>query len=183
MKKKAAVLILAILIVAAWTVRFLHINSDTKDAKIEVHDMGETVAIEDNYFTESIEMMNGYEVTVNEAEVLELDEYLERYGIKEEDIEDDFIREKVKRVYDVHLTIRNKDNTEGGIYFPDYILQGIDQYTSINYELYKLSNPEVAGGEMSIALVTDSEMNFHLPFYLLEDQYTKKIGRILRSIL
>lgn len=177
MKKKIVISVLAVCLMVAWIVRFIDVNRKTKDAEIRHYDVGEVVAIEDNYFVHSTENMNGYEVIVNSARVMDYGEYLKKYGLTEKDVQDRYPPDKV---YDVHITLRNIDNTTGGIYLPNWILQGVDQYTSINLELYRLVNPE-ANGVIAVALRPGTEMDFYLPFDLREYHYNKRTWKNIDS--
>ena len=104
MKKRAwkaalAVLVLAVL-AAAYTVRYRQVNRELQGAPVVEYRIGEEVEMEKDFLINFT--MEGYAVTVNRAEVLSYEEFLEKY-----DAEDEYTHVPDK-VYDVEITLANK---------------------------------------------------------------------------
>ncbi len=170
MKKRAwkaalAVLVLAVL-AAAYTVRYRQVNRELQGAPVVEYRIGEEVEMEKDFLINFT--MEGYAVTVNRAEVLSYEEFLEKY-----DAEDEYTHVPDK-VYDVEITLANKGAEESvGVSLNEFRIQGLATGGSLDRNLLMVANPAL-GEEVSIALRKNTEMVFHLPFGLYEENFRKK---------
>lgn len=190
--KKLIIGLLSIVLIAIVGVRIWSVNQDVDIPPELKYKMGEEVAIERDYFLEAYENMDGYTVTVNNAEIIPYDAYLEKYNFVEDKANpifepDDFAFPEM--VYDLHLTVKNTNVTEdpkehSGIAFLNYHLTGTDFLLQISSELYEIANSSVDPDfMMSFRLRPDSEMDFHLPFYFAPSAISTpiKVDSILKD--
>ena len=170
MKKRAwkaalAVLVLAVL-AAAYTVRYRQVNRELQGAPVGEYRIGEEGEMEKDFLINFT--MEGYAVTVNRAEVLSYEEFLEKY-----DAEDEYTHVPDK-VYDVEITLANKGAEESvGVSLNEFRIQGLATGGSLDRNLLMVAHPAL-GEEVSIALRENTEMVFHLPFGLYEENFRKK---------
>lgn len=144
---------------------------------VKEYEIGEWVSMENDIFFDGGSMV-GYEVRVQEVELLSVEQYLEKYSIEysQKEKEELYLPEKV---YDIHVKVRNTNKNlsdESGMNFWPLVLQGREMYCDINDELYGKANP-AAKGNISFALKPNTEMEFWLPFNLREEWFTKKVWK------
>ena len=105
------------------------------------------------------------------------EEFLEKY-----DAEDEYTHVPDK-VYDVEITLANKGAEESvGVSLNEFRIQGLATGGSLDRNLLMVANPAL-GEEVSIALRKNTEMVFHLPFGLYEENFRKKNSRFLYCII
>jgi len=117
-------------------VRIWHVNKDIDLPPVHTFEIGEEVAIERDIFLDDFENMEGYTVTVNNAEIISYEEFLVKYDYQESETDPLFEEGDMtfpEMVYDLHLTIKNTNLTEEpnehkGINFLNYRLTGTDFY-------------------------------------------------------
>ncbi|SDZ68263.1 protein of unknown function [Evansella caseinilytica] len=172
--KKIALLLITIALLAGVGIRIWYVNKDVDLPPIYTVQMGEEVAIEQDIFLDAFENMDGYTVTVNQAEILSYEDFLAKYHYTDKENDPLFEEDDShypEMVYDLHVTIKNKNHTEdptehSGINFIFYKLVGTNFSLQINSELYSVANPDLEA-EMNdgFRLRPKTEMDFHLPFY------------------
>lgn len=146
---------------------YIEVNSKWKDAPVEVYEKNEKVAMEDDILQNYT--MKGYAIAVTDAEVMEYEDYLKKYGGKDEYT---IVPDKV---YDVTITLWNDGAEDGvGIDFNEFYIQGTATISSINDQLLDLANPAFKGST-AVALRPNTEMEMHLPFNLYEDFFRKNV--------
>lgn len=182
--KKILVVLLCFALFVGIGIRIWTINKDVNLPPVHTFEMGEEVAIEQNIFLDGFENMEGYTVTVKNAEIVSYDEFLEKYHYQESEENPLFEEDDLnfpEMVYDLHLTIKNTNLTEDlneqkGISFLNYHLVGTDFSLQISDPLYRIANPnlktEIVEG---FRLRPDSEMDFHLPFYFSPSSIIERI--------
>ena len=146
-------------IVAAWGIRVYWVNRTYPDVNRQYYSMGEEVELgTDRFYYDS---MDGYYVTLESAEIYEYEDLLSEYGFY-----DFYEAYPPDRIYLLKVNIRNTDSTEDGIDFSDWVLQSAEIREDLDWDLYyEMNNIE----ETAIALRTDSEMEFYLPYNLRDD--------------
>lgn len=161
MKKWTKILLSVICmgIVAAWGIRVYWVNQTYPDVNRQYYSMGEEVELgTDRFYYDS---MDGYYVTLESAEIYEYEDLLAKYGFS--DFQEAYPPD---RIYLLKVNIRNTDSTEDGIDFSDWTLQSAEIREDLDWDLYyEMNNIE----ETAIALRTDSEMEFYLPYNLRDD--------------
>lgn len=183
MKKILVVLLCTVLFVGIG-VRIWTINKDVVLPPVHTFEIGEEVAIEQNKFLDDFENMDGYTVTVNNAEIVSYEKFLANYHYEESEgsplVEKDNMNFP-EMVYDLHLTIKNTNliedlNEHKGINFLNYHLVGTDFSLQISDILYMIANPnlktEIFEG---FRLRPETEMDFHLPFYFAPSSIIERI--------
>lgn len=182
--KKILIALLCTTLLVGISVRIWYVNKDIDLPPVLKFEMGEEVAIERDIFLDDYENMDGYTVTVKNAEIVSYENFLEKYDYQES--EDDSLFEEgdmafPEMVYDLHLTIKNTNLTEEpnerkGINFLNYRLTGTDFLLQISDPLYMIANPDLKTEIFEgFRLRPDSEMDFHLPFYFAPSSILEKI--------
>ena len=161
MKKWTKILlsVICVGIVAAWGIRVYWVNRTYPDVNRQYYSMGEEVELgTDRFYYDS---MDGYYVTLESAEIYEYEDLLSESGFY-----DFYEAYPPDRIYLLKVNIRNTDSTEDGIDFSDWVLQSAEIREDLDWDLYyEMNNIE----ETAIALRTDSEMEFYLPYNLRDD--------------
>lgn len=166
-KRKGICIALAgICVLAAYGGRILAVNQKWENAPVEYYQKTEEVYMEKDILMDFT--MEGYSAAVNEAQVMDYSEFLEKYNGKDE------YSNVPEKVYDISVTIRNADAEDTtGINLTDFYIQGVAACESINMDLYHIANPQLAN-TYAIALRKNSEIELHLPFNLWEVNFRKK---------
>lgn len=157
MKNKILVISISLLLVIVYISRVFYVNSNTLAPEIVKYKIGDEVPIEDDFFDQSSEKMNGYSIKVTDTNILTIDEFESKYG----EYENEFHAECI---YIVTAIIKNNNNSFGesaGIDLGQYILQQNSYINFIDREAYKLTN-EI--DSIKFSLRENSEMEFIIPF-------------------
>lgn len=169
-KKRARIFLaaaLAVLLAAAYAARYRQVNQELQGAPVVEYGIGEEVEMGKDFLINFT--MEGYAVTVNRAEVLTYEEFLEKYSLE------DVYSHVPDKVYDVEVTLANKGAEEGvGISLDEFQVQGPATGGSLDTNLLSMCNEVLEEGMTAIALRKDTEMVFHLPFGLYEENFRKK---------
>lgn len=163
--KKASIIFVSIIVAIFLSVRIYVVNKDICLPTVKEWQIGEWVPMEDNYFLEEYEICNGYEIRVNEAELLTCDEFLEKYSCDKEEIMQDG-KPLPDMVYDINVTIRNVDqeNTDCGLDLSNNDLYAVDFTLSVHSDLYALANAEKKNTTTMFSLQPGSELDFQIPY-------------------
>ena len=171
MKKKVWRAVLAVFVLAAlasaYAARYRQVNQELQGTPVEEYRIGEEVEMGKDFLINFT--MEGYAVTVNRAEVLTYEEFLEKYSLE------DVYSHVPDKVYDVEVTLANKGAEEGvGISLDEFQVQGPAMGGSMDTNLLSMCNEVLEEGMTAIALRENTEMVFHLPFGLYEENFRKK---------
>lgn len=176
MKKSVKILIAIMVIfavVAIYHVQYVKANEKYKEPPVKTYHMGEEVPFEKDITMDFT--MEGYSITVNEAEILTYEEFLKKYNAEDEYT---YVPEKV---YDVCITLKNTDAIEEtGVNFMDFYIQKNAIVASFDQNLFTQANPQT-NGVYAVALKNNSEMEFHLPFALWEENFRPKTWKNLED--
>lgn len=157
--KSKTIGIFLILIIIMYTVRVIYVNKHCIEPELIKYRIGEEVSIEDDYFDNSSEKMNGYTVTVLGTEVIPMDEFKKKYN--------NYVNETFSEyMYLVNVRFKNINNQYGnnaGIDLGQYILQETSYINYIDQEAYELINDF---DSIQFSLRMNSEMEFILPFQI-----------------
>ena len=169
-KKRARIFLaaaLAVLLAAAYAARYRQVNQELQGTPVEEYRIGEEVEMGKDFLINFT--MEGYAVTVNRAEVLTYEGFLEKYSLE------DVYSHVPDKVYDVEVTLANKGAEEGvGISLDEFQVQGPATGGSLDTNLLSMCNEVLEEGMTAIALRENTEMVFHLPFGLYEENFRKK---------
>ncbi len=163
----AGILLAGSLSAAAVGVRIWHVNQDIALPEIRESEIGERVALLDNYFLEEYEICEGYELRVDDAELLPVEEYLEKHGLSDKETwEREHEMTLPDQVYDLTLTFfnTNTEETECGIDLYNYALCAADYTIPFCDALYAEVNSDKAGGSPMFSLRPDSEATLFVPY-------------------
>lgn len=173
MKKKTTLKILAAFLIFLITVlvgvRIWYVNQQVEVPPVDLYEMGEEVWLEDNVYWGDEEDASGYSITVNSAELMTCQEFLEKHNEKQEDF-DAWMEGDVnypEMVVNVHITVKNYntvDSTEAGIFSAGFLLADRDCRLLLHSKLFYLANPTV-DNYIKFALRAGTEMDLEIPFY------------------
>ena len=163
--KKIIAICVAILLATGWGIRFYFVNKDVNKPIIQVFQKGTEVPVGKDFFDRSDEDMDGYTVTVLDAELMSLDDFLQKYKAEEHRTE---LGVFTDYIYTVRVSISNQDNkftNEKGISLVSYVLQGTDYILSLEQMSYQYANPDMPGASFSLRQGTSMELL--LPFEIM----------------
>ena len=171
MKKKILIL-LVIALTIIWGVRFYIVNKDINPPIIQVFQKGVEVPIEKDFFYYSSEDMDGYTVTVLDAELVPAEEFLQGYDAGDQA---ELLGNFTDYIYVVKVSFGNQYNpfiNEKGVNLGFYYLIGTDYVLSLDDTCYQLANPDMPG--TSFSLQQESSMELILPFTVMSDLTSHK---------
>lgn len=113
--KKQALCSVALLVTCIWGYRVWSVNVTAETIPRVFYEMGDWIPVEDGYIIdELIERNDGYYFRVNGAEAMSPKEFVRRFGENGCKFNPPKMSDR-KTVLAVSLTIRNDDNTDGGL--------------------------------------------------------------------
>ena len=170
--KKRLLILLVVTLTATWGVRFYIVNKDINPPIIQVFQKGVEVPIEKDFFYYSSEDMDGYTVTVLDADLVPVEEFLQDYDAGDQA---ELLGNFTDFIYVVRVSIANQYNPfvgEKGINAGGYFLIGTDYVLSLDDTCYQLANPDMPGTSFSLELETSMELI--LPFTVMSDVTSHK---------
>lgn len=157
--KKIWIIIAGVLILfAAWGIRFYLVNKDVDAPVIQVYEKGEEVPIGEDFFDYESEGMDGYTITVLDAELLSVADFLQKYDAVDQA---ENLRLFTDYIYTVHILAANRHNPytgEKGVALQQYVLQGTNYILSLEDTCYRIANPDMPGTSFSLREGTDMEI-------------------------
>lgn len=172
MIRKTFLIILSVVIIAVIFIRIGYINADKEEMVVDIQNMQQWIALDGNYMAIDLEKTDGYSVKVNEAELYEYSDYLDKYGIDDSG-ETDISYLKPGKVLELEVVVKNPTNEEGYISLGNWMVMNetLDYDIVIRPELLNYSMPELRDKSIdSVKFKLGSEYVMTLPF-LLEDFY------------
>lgn len=159
MKRRIIALILLFGIITAFTMRVIYVNSHSLAPELISYKMNTKIEIEDDFFDNSSENMNGYSITILDTEIIPIDEFQKQYSDYNNDMNAEYI-------YLVRVCFENENNNYGnsaGINLGQYILQEGSYINFIDREAYELIN---GFDSIKFSLRINSEMEMVIPFHV-----------------
>lgn len=176
MKKRGLIICLAAIIcLSGIGGRIWYINMDREDTVTEIYPMGEMVSFEDDYFYNSDELRDQYEVCANSAVVMPVKEYLDSVGLTEEEVWPDG-NSLVTDILSVEVTIRNNntdvenDNQYFDLFNTNIMSQG-DNY-QMEHDILWAMYPQLDQSTFGFRIAPGTEYTITLPFRVLNWQRT-----------
>lgn len=165
--------IIGVLLVMAYAQRYRFVNQKLKAAPVKEYSIGEEVKMEQDILINYT--MEGYSISVNQAEVLSYKDFLKKYNAEDEY---SYVPDKI---YDVEVTLRNIDaNDETGVNLSEFYVQGVAVCAGLDTNLLAQANPDL-NGMYAIALRKDSSITIHMPFGLYEENFKKDVWNNLND--
>lgn len=154
--------LIAVLLIL-WVIQFAKTNCEKYDVVVETFEMGETVEMGENFFSNARENSKGYSVKINDAKLVEYKDYLESNGgtLDSGAFSEGYPAPKYTCLLDV--TIKNSGNTDGAIMVLNYALYDKSLKIPVDFELWGLIDKKFTG-EAGLRLLEDSEVNLTIPF-------------------
>lgn len=176
MKKRGLIICLAAIIcLSGIGGRIWYINMDREDTVTEIYPMGEMVSFEDDYFYNSDELRDQYEVCANSAVVMPVKEYLDSVGLTEKEVWPDG-NSLVTDILSVEVTIRNNntdvenDNQYFDLFNTNIMSQG-DNY-QMEHDILWAMYPQLDQSTFGFRIAPGTEYTITLPFRVLNWQRT-----------
>lgn len=146
-----------------WGFKVYETNQKSHSDQIEIYEMGETVEIGDNFFVDAKESLNGYSVTVNSAQRVGYQEYIEANGGTVDETAFSETYPMPTYMFLVNITLKNVANTEGDIMVLKYGLCDKSLYLPVDFVVWGLID-ERFDGYPFLKLLENSQTKITLPF-------------------
>lgn len=159
----AGILAVIVIFIAFCVYNGVQTNQNKISPQIEVFSLGETVELGNNYFTDAVENPDGYSITVNSAELVEYEPFLESFGMKSKDFGYTEGYPAPEYTYLLHVTITNTDNEDGALMAINYALYDKALKIPVDYSLWGLMD-ESFPGEAGFRLQPNSQVEITIPF-------------------
>lgn len=157
--KKIWIIIAGLLVLsAAWGIRFYSVNKDVDSPVIQVYEKGEEVPIGEDFFNYADEGMDGYTITVLDAELLPVGDFLQKYNAEDQA---ENLGLFTDYIYTVRISVANRHNPytgEKGVALQQYVLHGTNYVLSLEDTCYLIANPDMPGTSFSLREGTDMEI-------------------------
>lgn len=147
-----------VILTALWGAGFHAVNQNVDLPVIQVFPKGEEAALEQDFFNYAEEEMDGYTVTVLDAEVQTAEKFLRQAGAQNQA---ENLGDHTDYIYTVKVRIANETNEhtgEKGISLAQYALQGTDYILSFDDTSFLIVNPHMPGASFSLRKGTSMEM-------------------------
>lgn len=165
--------IIGVLLVMAYAQRYRFVNQKLKAAPVKEYLIGEEVKMEQDILINYT--MEGYSISVNQAEVFSYKDFLKKYNAEDEY---SYVPDKI---YDVEVTLRNIDaNDETGVNLSEFYVQGVAVCAGLDTNLLDQVNPNLKG-MYEIALRKNSSITIHMPFGLYKENFKKDVWNDLND--
>lgn len=152
------ILVIVVVLLVGWGVRFYAVNRDVDIPIVQVFPKGEEVPVGKDFFGYADEDMDGYTVTVLDAELFSAADFLQRYDAAEQA---EILGNYTDFIYTVRVCIANRYNPytdQKGISLQQYVLQGTDYILSFDDTCYQMANPDMPGASFSLRQGTSMEL-------------------------
>ncbi|MCL2083305.1 MAG: DUF5028 domain-containing protein [Oscillospiraceae bacterium] len=166
--KKVLIIALIAGLAVAWGIRFYFVNQNIDIPTVQVFRKGIEVPLEKDFFDSSDEDMNGYTVTVLDAELMPVEDFLQRYEAEDQT---EILGNFTDYIYMVRVSVGNHNNPfidEKGVALQLFELKGVDYILTLEDICYQASNPDMPGASFSLRQGTNMELL--LPFNVMSSQ-------------
>lgn len=166
-KRTLLIWITILVMVGLWYWRYTTLNeyySGINTVTEMVYQADEIVPFENDRISDGT-VLDGYSIRVDDFEIIDIHSFCAVYGVNYDDL-----YSKPDQVALVYVTFFNEASKAEGIALTDFLLHGIDNYVSSNWELLSLLNP-VLQGRYGIRLPENSEYQVVLPFSIYQTYF------------
>lgn len=167
MKRKKLILaaVLAAVVLGLWFMQYSRTGREAIIIPDKIYAAGETVDIGENYFYSVNEHPQGYSLTIKNAKVIPMKEFLTSNGKDDNYIppmgENGLPRSEY--VYQLEISFNNLDNTQGGIEFIKYLMLNQSIVLELDENLVGICQPNLKD-YAAFKLKPGKEKTFLLPF-------------------
>lgn len=159
MKNKLIAIILLLVIIIIYIVRVVYINTHNLAPKNVSYKIGDVVDLNNDYFDNSLEKMDGYSISVLNTDIISINDFMQKYNGYNNEMNADYM-------YLLNVEFRNIDNdygTNAGIDLGQYILQESSYINFIDREAFSLIN---GFDNIKFALRRNSKKELIIPFHI-----------------
>ena len=167
-RKHIILLILALVLIAGWTWRYVTMNAYYDSlviAEKETYQIGDVVPFEDDLSAMKTNL-NGYSMRVDKFEVQDFDNYAKSINFKPDEY-----YTPGERVALLYVTLFNEDSDAEGVMLTDFQLRGVDTIIYLDWDMLLAANP-VLGENYGIQLLHGTEYSVVFPYIVQEDLFT-----------
>lgn len=156
---------LLLVVAVAVAARVQVVNDDLPSASQESYGLGAAVAIDGAYLEDAAENTEGYYVTVNSAELMSYNQYIERYGTETATAVAGY---DAPSVVTLNVMIENRGNAEGYLHVNAWRLvpSSANDYLIPASDLWGASEKYAPDEIGVLRLNVDSAYATHIPFVL-----------------
>lgn len=175
--KWIAPILVLIVCVPLWIFGIRQVNDQYEQYLPErvIVDKNDTASFGQNYFDKASEIIDGYSIRVNDAQMIPTEEYLESHGMTMDYYTESARMDIPDYIYEVNITAFNQDNDQTGktgIDFELLSLQGTTYNILVDDELYYAANPDM-NDSIKLSLRPGSQYDICLPYPIYSQQYRK----------
>lgn len=165
MAKKLLPISIFLILSLIWGISYYNANKSPYQVPTEYYSKGDIVDIGMNFYDSSSENPVGYKLQVCNATIKTYRDMLTELGKSDSAVPpiDEYGYPRADYVYDVELKISNENNKDGYLVLSRYLLIDKALTLEINYELWDILLPDVAGAA-AITLKPNTEKIIHIPF-------------------
>lgn len=166
--KKILALCLAVVLCVGVGLRIWAVNYNRPEVETVIYPMGEVIDMGDDYFYSPDDAYSDYDIKVLSAEVLPVDEYLEKYGLTREEVWGD-ASVYATTIYEVELWLRNnstdeKNNTQGIDLVNMRLVNDQGDDYQISHELMCAFYPQLDPSSLGFSIRAGTEYTVRLPY-------------------
>ncbi len=182
MKKRIIKMLIAMTLIAAFGIRVYCVNSQVRYPINKYYDKFEEVAIENDFFNNDSEKMNGYSITVTNTEMMNINDFYDKYNVANKDA---FLNEDYVFLVKVNIkNISNKLGENAGINFGEYMITNGAYMNLCNRDAYPYVNDFKY---LSISLREGTDKDFIIPFtinktHITEEKFKKGTPQLIISL-
>jgi len=162
MKNKLKYIIILLLAIAI-AGRIYYINKNAIKKETVIYSTGEWVELDGDFMWNDIENTKGYSVKLDSAKVYTYEDYMKKYNKPE-----DYFADSSKfNILELSISLKNEDNTDGGIYIKQFNVfpKNLNMCMYYDTDLVYLSEPKLTDG---VTLRPNSEYSLALPYGLYD---------------
>lgn len=165
--KKILALCLAVVLCVGVGLRIWAVNYNRPEVETVIYPMGEVIDMGDDYFYMPDDTCSDYDIEVLSAEVLPVDEYLEKYGFTREEVWGD-ANVYETTIYEVELWLRNNSDVENYTQGIDLVNMRLvndqgDDYQICDELLYAMY-PQIDQSTYGFSIRPGTEYTVRLPY-------------------
>ncbi len=158
-----------------WFWRYISLNNHynkISDQTRHIYPAGEIVPFGEDFIDKDL-CVNGYALRVEKFEIVDGKSYIDS-------LEEKIYGSRPDKIALVYITLFNEDSDAPGVMLPTLRLYGVDQYSSMNWNLLDALNP-VLKGNQGIRLSAGTEYSLVLPYNLFRNEYGTSTWRNLNN--
>lgn len=157
-----AVITLICVLLILWFFQYRETNRKAIREKAEYYSMGEFVSLDDNFFIDRAENLNGYSIRVNNAQLVDYKTYIEENGGEVLTPASDSIK-LPKYMILLNITMKNEGNKDGAYNVQKLALYNKSLKIPVDVDAWMQADKNYTGSAF-LMLIENSEADITIPF-------------------